>query len=132
MSPSKQNSNTIPTTTTSSGLSCTIRRRVGTEVATVQCNAGEVRVGGGCANQGAGGAYRWTNFPIAGGQAPVGYPAITNDGWACATGSTGTYVEAFATCCTGGGEGTTTIRKSAPGSIVAQVECSTGETRIGG
>lgn len=32
-------------------MSCTIRRRVGTEVATAQCNTGEVRVGGGCANQ---------------------------------------------------------------------------------
>lgn len=27
-------------------MSCTVRRRVGTEVATVQCNAGETRVGG--------------------------------------------------------------------------------------
>ncbi len=114
----------------SSNFSCTVRRRTGTEVATAECNAGEVRVGGGCANMGGGGAYRWTNFPIAAGQAPAGYPAVTNDGWACATGSTGTYVEAFATCCTGVGEGTTTIRKSAPGSIVAQVECNAGETRI--
>lgn len=36
-----------PTTPTPAGpFSCTLRRRVGTEVATVACNTGEVRVSG--------------------------------------------------------------------------------------
>lgn len=34
------------TPSTTESLSCTVRRRVGTEVATAQCNPGEVRVGG--------------------------------------------------------------------------------------
>lgn len=76
--------------------------------------------------------FSGANFPIAKGQILLGYGAPSQDGWACATGSTGAYARAFATCCTGVGEGTTTIRKSAPGSIVAQVECNAGETRIGG
>lgn len=78
---------------------------------------------GGCANQGNGNAFRYANFPILGGaNVPAGYPAITNDGWACATGSNSTAVEALAVCCTGAGEGTTTIRENS-GTKIAQVEC---------
>lgn len=56
---------------------------------------------------------------------------MTNDGWACSTGSSGTYNEAFAVCCTNVGSGTTTVRKVTH-AIAAQVECNAGETRIGG
>lgn len=40
----------VPTTTPSvpAPLSCTVRRRGGVQSATVECNVGEVRVGGGC------------------------------------------------------------------------------------
>ncbi|MBU3668639.1 MAG: hypothetical protein FGM57_01580 [Candidatus Taylorbacteria bacterium] len=51
----------------------------------VHCSAGEVRTGGGCRSHG--GAYQAHVYPVG------------EDGQGCASGSTGTYTEAFAVCC---------------------------------
>lgn len=71
-------------------------------VSTVECQAGEKRIGGGCRNVG-GSSVNYGSFPIVGGQnyqdgARYTIPAPTNDGWLCDPGSTGQVTEAFAIC----------------------------------
>lgn len=69
---------------------------MGTELATAECLAGEVRTGGGCSLL-SGTAYHYAIFPSIAG-AFNGYGTPTNDGFVCATGSTGTYTQAYAVC----------------------------------
>lgn len=94
------------------------------------CDAGEVRVGGGCENTN-GGAYRFFTFPLIKGENWWNYTNIAQDGWACGSGSTGTYTKAYAICCTAPTTGTYNLRKGTPG-IGSKAECLAGEVRTGG
>ena len=90
-----------------------------------QCNAGEVRVGGGCRYV-SGGSYFRAGYPIKKGET---YSGLTpaQDGFVC-VGDIGTQIEARAVCRPAHTGEIITVRKSGNG----VAECSEGEVVTGG
>lgn len=68
---------------------------IGDSKSLVQCNAGEVRVGGGCRYI-SGGSYFVAGYPLGAGETYSGLTA-TQDGFVC-VGGVGTMIEARAVC----------------------------------
>ncbi len=91
-----------------------------------QCNAGEVRVGGGCRYV-SGGSYFRAGYPIKKGET---YSGLTpsEDGFVC-VGDIGTQIEARAVCRPAHTGETITVRKDSGNGIA---ECSNGEVVTGG
>jgi hypothetical protein len=79
---------------------------VTSEWAHVGCQDTEIMTGGGCRSHG--GAYQAHDSPFIGGDGYAnGYAVGAVPGkmyWGCASGSTGTYSQAYAVCCSRGGE----------------------------
>ncbi|MBU3668640.1 MAG: hypothetical protein FGM57_01585 [Candidatus Taylorbacteria bacterium] len=97
----------------------TVIGSVVSEAAEVFCNANELRTGGGCRSHG--GAYSYHNYPITSKDGSKG-------GWSCSSGSTGTYTEPFAVCCT---VEANTLPSGTPADTAACIEPSTWTWRSG-
>lgn len=103
--------------------------------AQVECNAGEVRVGGGCENA-SGGAYTYWNMPMSAGDnllSAVGYGAAARDGWICHSGSSGNTITAYAICRTSTATSplaNVVVKKGT--STSGSISCDAGQKLIGG